>query len=201
MLRHKRTYTLDVGDVGSWIDREPEAGLPIQVWEGWYLILGAGFLMFGILAHFGINLPGEHGDGKWPMALGGITVLVTGPWIWLRLAKWRLVPEAKLHERLRLDAQALETAIREHDVRPRMIINDTRYYAPADFSDARILVRASAAPPVEEETLLRGATGQSQIADTHLLHPVNSPPQSSSVASVTAAAEQELPVEIVRREG
>jgi hypothetical protein len=78
--------------------------------------------------------------------------------------------QATVAEQLGMDEETLQRLVENNKIKPRYIINDEPMYAPEDFDEKGILLRASASP-LSTETLLRPATGQSETRRDKLLRP------------------------------
>lgn len=166
--------------------------------ELFFLLLGFAMVVWGVLFLNGINPLHASGSGWVAIILGAACCAIPGLRIGTRFFARRLVPEDQIHEQLNVDYHALHNVMHEKDVRPRLIVNNTRYFARSDFGSINYLPRASAAPNTGAELLLRAAQEQSQSAPQHLLHTLSDSPaqQTSPANAATLAADETQSIQI-----
>ncbi len=92
----------------------------------------------------------------------------------LRLLLFRsrqLIAHDDLCEKLAVDEETLDAAMRQRSIQPHLILNGRRFYKRSDFGDMPLLLRPSQAPPVLGGMLLRPLQGNDESQPEHLLRP------------------------------
>lgn len=176
-MRFKKTKNVDISWRGY---RALRKGRRLSIGVAIFLIL------FGILCCFPavpaylatvdwLNDWIDSNTLQWFCVVVGLCSLFAGSSLLrLRLLLFRsrqLIAQEDLPERLDVDEETLNLVIRKRNIRPRLILNGTRFYKRSDFGDMPLLLRPSQAPPLAEGVLLRPVPGDLAATTANLLRP------------------------------
>ena len=121
----------------------------------------AGLLLFGCVWHTGPGGWQRTDIGPFNLGLlffGTLFECVGGLFFKWRRDVLRLESEETVCRKFGVDKAALQRLIEDRGIRPRYVVNGQSLYDLADFREANMLLRASAAPNAPPETLLRPAS-------------------------------------------
>jgi hypothetical protein len=97
----------------------------------------------------------------------------------------RLLPTNKVSDRLGISVYELYCLMEARGIKPHYNIGGKDYYDIADFGDVSTLLRASAEPTAQPETLLRPASESSETPPETLLRATHSTPSAQEAPSFT----------------
>lgn len=168
-------------DDNVWRQRRAEEPIIVSGFEGgapglWFSLT---FIVLGLLSLFGASSsemwkPVEGGYGPTGMGtlfFGGVLLFLGG---WFLKTRWQieeLTPLPLLCKMLGKQEAEIHQIAAERGVRPRYVVNGLEYYMASDLVDAATLLRASRAPEIEPEILLRPASLGAIHKDTLLRIP------------------------------
>jgi hypothetical protein len=175
-----------------WFGRDDQG---ISIWAGdkitlnWSSKLMAGIgavaLAGSVVAAFTVQ------DAAAPAVMAGVGALCLGLAWWMkRHYEWlkRLATVEQVAAHVGVDREHLDRLAGGRAIKPRVIMDGTPYYDPADLGEVAVLLRASEAPP--DDLLLRPAPS-ARTEDSLLLQPA-----SESVEAGQATAVQGQPADV-----